>query len=251
MSTEFNYVRAHKEWAEPEFVKLPGVIFELLAEVGRLCAGQQQNASLGMDWPEGLKEKFDAVDPDLLGHAARVIYAHGHWHPRSSRAYPAGAHWKFERFAQQSLADRGVSYARYKDAGDQFMDHKEGTDYDNDELPALINDGLLGRVRCLKVANVNFRVKGHPSDDGHPFMITQRHLRESSIYLDPGCAPCGICGHPYELHVSDKVAVLAVSGVGAGDKLELTEEERGALQGLEPFLKQNKVDGFVFTAEVS
>lgn len=116
---------------------------------------------------------------------------------------------------------------------------------------ALINDGLLGRVRCLKVANVNFRVKDHPSDNGHPFMITQRHLRGSSIYLDPSCAPCGICGHPYELHASDKVAVLTVAGSRAGDTVELTEEERGAMQGLEPFMKQNKIDGFVFTAEVS
>lgn len=79
---EFNFRRAHREWAQPLFNRLSAAVRLALQMVIAQQANLRQNAALGIDWPINspeLREAFDALPVDELGRAARVIYYYGHW----------------------------------------------------------------------------------------------------------------------------------------------------------------------------
>ena len=81
----------------------------------------------------------------------------------------------------------------------------------------------------------------------HPFMITNKHMQGSSMYLDPSVAPCGICGCAYSDHTCDKAIKIDVSPMVDSDMLVV------ALQHVlkeAPVIKDRLIgwgyDGFVF-----
>lgn len=80
--SEFNFRRAHREWAQPHFQRLSVPVRLALQMVIAQSDKLKQNASLGIDWPTDdaqLKASFDEIPIDELGKAARVIYYYGHW----------------------------------------------------------------------------------------------------------------------------------------------------------------------------
>lgn len=80
--SEFNFRRAHREWAQPQFARLSVQVRLALQMVIAQADKLQQNKSLDIDWPADnpqLKEAFDAIPVDELGKASRVIYYYGHW----------------------------------------------------------------------------------------------------------------------------------------------------------------------------
>jgi len=253
---EFNYKRAHKEWALPEWNKLDENFKRLFRMVQEHCAGQHQNKNLGMDWPfDEFKEAFDEAaknTPAMLAHSGYVIYGLGHWDYKGAGEWPRDSHggyWKYEHFVKQALAARSYSYASFKPYDTEkgwMMDHKEGTDYDNDELADMFRPRLADHFEVLDVRNVNFRVRGAAKHDGHPFCIGNAHMQNSvGMYLDPRSAPCAQCKLPYDDHESDRVMILRRTGKYL-PQYELTEDEKAALEAIKEDLEVHKVDGFVF-----
>lgn len=239
---EFNYKRAHKEWALPQFELLPQQVKDLYTHVQTEYADRNQNAKLGMDWlnPES-QALFAAVPPEVLAPAAHVIYALGHWDYKDS-GNPAkdnhGGYWKFELLAKQSLIERDAirDYAKSAAPTDSFMDHKEGTDLDHEEIAQKLSPEFKPLFEVVKVMTVN-----HKPD---PFCIGTKHFKTDSMYLDPRAAPCHTCGRPYDEHTYE-TAVL-VRRLTSQDP-RLTEPEQAKLKELVQVLTQYKIDGIAFT----
>ena len=115
---EFDYARAWKTLAEPQFLSLPASVIEVLYQVVADCEGLSQGSDLRMIWPgDGahplenpggnyLWEAFKAIPTATLAHASRVIWSMGHWEPLGVTGIPGGAHWKFSNYADQVLRDR-------------------------------------------------------------------------------------------------------------------------------------------------
>lgn len=77
---EFNYRRAHKEWATPLFNALPQEVKELFDDVSRICPEINKFDDNGdYAWPEDLGERFAAIPGQLLERASQIIYYYGHW----------------------------------------------------------------------------------------------------------------------------------------------------------------------------
>lgn len=247
---EFNYKRAHTEWAVPEYLKLSREIKALFSRVQNEGGEWHQNHDTSIDWPgEDIKAAFDAIPPDQLAYGMQVIYSLGHWdYTGSDNPTPKdkhGAYWKFEILAKRSLIDRTPRYVWTDcDVSKKFMDHKEGTEYSSDELPDLarqvchIYEPVEGRA-------VNFKVKGQP---GHPFTIGNGHFTDSP-YLDPNAHGCywqdykgdSHCGLPYKDHTHD--VALLVRG-----PLPKTDEEKAELEAIINVCKKHnaKIDGIAF-----
>jgi len=258
MSREFNYRRAHREWAVPQYHALPQAIKDLYTRVIRECKNQNQNNDLGMDWPgPEFKAEFDAIPGPLLAHAGHVIFGLGHWDTpkkgKSCSAWPSsdhGAYWKFKTLCQQSMAARNLQHKIFDSDADWMMDHKEGTSLDDVELRLMIAPMLAPHLICHAVTAINHRLKdGCHALKGknvrHMFCIGQKHFKSDSIYLDPRAAPCDICGCDCDDHVSDHIVVLKLPPDQV-DKTELTEDQSACLKALAPFMTEHKLDGFVF-----
>lgn len=255
MATEFNYKRAHREWAYPEWEALPDEVKELYLTVIEKYDGTNQSGDLSMPWLEGIEELFDVIDMEVLAHSAMVINALGHWDSSDNHdlEFPRnkhGAHWKYERLARQNLVKRGYPGPMPKPPSDQYMDHKEGTDYNNEELTELLRPMIAKHFSVLRVDNVNHRIRNAPFVKGHPFVIGRKHLENSNtMILDPRCAPCSHCGYSYDHHISDRVALLIPIREMEGDTVDLNEEEAETLRSLDEFFKENKIDGVAFVAK--
>ena len=257
MSREFNYRRAHREWAVPQYHALPQAIKDLYTRVIRECRNQNQNNDLGMDWPSPeFKAAFDDIPGPMLAHAGHVIHGLGHWYdPKAYEfcSWPCsdhGAHWKFERFCQQSMAECNLQYKTFDADKDWMMDHVEGTGLDDDELRLMLVPMLVPQFLCHAVTTINHRLKDgccalKGKNDRYPFCIGTKHFRSDSIYLDPRAAPCDICGCSYDDHVSDHVVVLKLPPDQV-DKTKLTEDQQACLKALAPFMTEHRLDGFVF-----
>ena len=250
MASEFNYERAHREWALPEWEKLPNNIKELYRKVDKLYNGVNQNDALGMDWiSDELEAEFAAIDMEELANAARVIHALGRWDYAGAGDWPRskhGGHWKFQLLAQQTLAKYGCgessSGGRSCDVpnsiAERFMDHKPGTEYDNKELVKVMAPLLRPLFEVVACEQVNHRP--------HPFMIGPKHLEKSGMVLDPNVAPCAMrgCGLPYSEHTSEKALILKRARYEPENKLR--EEEVQMLESIKPVLEEHKIDGFGF-----
>lgn len=258
MSREFNYKRAHREWAVPEFIKLGDDIKALYRRVQVEMAEACQNKSLGLDWPAdgSLHAAFAAVDPAALAHAAEVIHALGHWDYRSpDDVFPCqrdniGGYWKFEKLAKQSLIDRGLqSLIKNGPDVEQFMDHKEGTDFDDDELKQILAPCFAPELILVRVTQVNWRLapsaRPRKPIQGHPFVIGAAHFpKDGGMYINVHQAGCAECGCSYEEHLSDHVAVL--KRASGSEEPKLTPAEHNRLLGAKPLLEEHKLDGVVF-----
>ena len=265
MSKEFNYKRARLEWALPEWGKLGEEFKALYRLVQVKLAGVSQNRSLGIDREDcgrEVKSRFAelaAKDPEGLARAAHVIHDLGYWDDGEARksgdGVPRdehGGYWKFEILAKQALIEAGGTGelrhkvdAEHTKTVQSFMDHKEGTNFDNGELSGLFTARLAPHFASAEVVCVNFRP--------HPFVIGQRHFREGSMYPDPKSAPCAHCGKPYDEHTHDTVIALTLcdasveGGLAAAagkDQVTLTRPALDALKGLKDDMDKYHIDGF-------
>lgn len=84
---EFNYARAHREWAAPQFENLPESVKQLWERVVSLTDKLAQDRDLSVPWPAedlpdgtpSLQDAFLSIPPDVLAKAAFVINYWGHW----------------------------------------------------------------------------------------------------------------------------------------------------------------------------
>lgn len=247
---EFNYQRAHREWAFPQWEKLSDEIKVLYQDVQVAYNGTHQLGDLSMPWLEGFPEKFAAIPDEELVHAQMVIHSLGHWDCRENHDldFPRdkhGSYWKFERLAKQSLLARGWVTTWPQPPTDQFMDHKEGTGLDNEEIAEKLAPLMLPEFIVRGVQNVNHRVTGQSQLRGHPFVVGQKHIENSrTMALDPRCAPCDFCGFPFDDHISDKVAFISLSRATDPDTFTLTDTEQDKLKSVIEFM--GKMAGYVF-----
>jgi hypothetical protein len=253
---EFNHKRAHREWAFPQWQLLSEAIKVLYMEVQEAYGNTYQLIDLSMPWLEGFPEKFASIPDEELVHAQMVIQALGHWDSKDNHDldFPRdkhGTHWKFEKLAKQSLIARGWTSPWPATPTDQFMDHKEGTGMDVEEIAKELSSLLSPEFVVCKVDYVNHRlregVERITSLPRHPFVVGRKHLQNSkSMYLDPRCAPCDYCGHAYDDHISDKVAFISLSRATDSDDFVLTDDEKAKLQSVTEIMDSNKMDGFAF-----
>ena len=261
MSWEFDYKRAWETWARPEFLKLPDDVKQLVAETSLQCAGQRQNKSLGMDWPEGLEAKFKTIDPEVLRKAREIVYMYGHWDSRPHKTPGQmpwttpdyynddhGGYWKFDAFARQMLAViRGDTRPHLKfenmveDQYDYYT-HTPDTPLCDDELVYKYNKLVKPMFGKTKIHMVNIRVEGGHVE-AHPFCIGTQHFpKDGGIYIDvhqAGCAYKG-CGLPYENHTSEKALGLTlVANVPE-------KEAREFLKTLTAEVEKDGIIGFAF-----
>ena len=245
MSKEFNYARAWREYVKPEFKKLYPAIkaaydetFKVVDTLNQVGASHQltgQSASL--------ISLYEAIDPEILAWASQVVYFYGHLSPEKT-AQEGGLYWKFQIladtvfFARKDVSSEVARRAKIKmdKALNNFDDHKEGTEYDNDELPdyiaSITPDIGAGDVSILRVDDVN-----HKPD---MFCITGKHMRLSQgMYLDPNVAPCGVCGQPYSAHTHERAMLLKVH-------TEKEERIKEAMKRILGFCEEHKIkiDGF-------
>lgn len=217
MSTFFNYERAWREYVSPEFDKLCPVIElaykALQTKVHDLYQVGASKELTGVT-PE-ITVAFDALDTEVLIKAHEIVYYYGHLSPIKS-AQDGGLYWKFQDLCWASIFKRGTAATKSATCGGaledlrrftlgveaklkEFHDHKEGTEYDDEELPAhLISLMPELKDKILKADHVN-----HKPDI---FCIGSAHMRLSTgMYLDPNVAPCCNCGQPYSAHTSERV----------------------------------------------
>lgn len=252
---EFNHQRAHREWAVPEWQKLPQEVQDLYGEVQRVCDGVNQNKSLCIDWPDGLEAKFDAIDIDVLPYASTVINALGSWDDKTISGFPRdkhGGHWKFQILARQNLVRRGYRDSWPQAPAEQFRDHVEGTDLDDEEKTDLLRKMLQPELTALRIAYVNHRLREgcHSSKPNHQFVIGNKHFGNSeSMYLDPRCAPCDFCGLEYDDHISDRVLFIGPNReVFVDENVDLSDAEQKKLETIAPLLEEYAIDGMAFVA---
>ncbi len=103
----FDYQRAWKELARPQFEALDRRAKDLYLYVVEAAAEAEQDRDLLLPWPhDTLRRNFEALPISLLAHAARVIYFHGHWGPITALYQQGnGAYWRFANLADQVLRD--------------------------------------------------------------------------------------------------------------------------------------------------
>ena len=81
MATEFNFRRAHREWAQPEFDKLSDEIKAVWRLVVAVSGQLKQEQHLGVEFGkhENIRVAMLECDPEALCRSAVVIYYWGHW----------------------------------------------------------------------------------------------------------------------------------------------------------------------------
>lgn len=113
--SEFDYITAWEELANPAVVALDKSFFELYEHVCREAAELSQDANCDMSWPtesdlRSKFEKFAEVDSCALGLAACALYYWGHWSSEGHSDVGNGGTWKFANYADQVLrAHLGVN----------------------------------------------------------------------------------------------------------------------------------------------
>ena len=262
---EFNYKRAWEELALPAFreavklpefraawretVKLSPLIQQTAKSTRRLRFIEPGDTDAAMSPPapfDALAARVGAALPRL---GALVNYF-GYWATAPVCASTAGATWKFQIFTEQITGNAGELDSETK----RFMDHKPGSGFDDEEQAGLVNAWLeespVAGVRCVRVAGVNYQVKGY-SGKGHPFVIGAEHFpRNGGMYIDVHQAGCAHCGYSHEDHTHETAAFL--SGLAKLSKEELHAillflKERIASHNKQTPAEPVKVDGFALT----
>lgn len=293
MATEFNYKRAWTEYVNPEFNKLRPEVKKAFDLVCKHSDKLKQRSDLTVRFPDDLPELREAFDAEFnedgvaailkegtayyVNRVGDVIHAYGHLSP-SSKDNPVyqfgGATWKFELLVNTWLTDRKIAPSHeakvdWEAKMKEFHDHKEGTDYDNDEAAKMFESIPQGST-IAGVRNVNFRVeKSDGTVDGsvppHPFVIGTQHFpKDGGMYIDMHQAPCAMkeCGYPVEAHKSDVVMFLRVDYRTVlakdtkkyekipADKFKVDADLKALKDAVEAHNAKNKdkvrVDGFAF-----
>lgn len=82
-------------------------VLDLLKEITATCRELRQDTrTLDLPWPDGLKEKFEAINSMTLAFASFTIHNYGHWMPGGHNEDRALETWKFANFADQILRER-------------------------------------------------------------------------------------------------------------------------------------------------
>lgn len=240
---ELNYKRAWEQYVRPVFLKLCPSVMEALdhtrRNVDKLSQVGASNQLSGV--PVILRSMFDCIPKTTLAWASEVVYYYGHLAPDGS-AQDDGLYWKFQKLAITSLVERGageqilaVAKQQMKAALKNFDDHKEGTEYSDDEVVEFVRSELPnnegGFIEMLRVDRVN--------NKPDTFCIGRRHFKSDSVYLDPSAAPCAGCGRPYSEHTSDRVMFVKVLN-------EDTNSLQVVLKAIVDFCKEHTImlDGF-------
>jgi len=122
---------------------------------------------------------------------------------------------------------------------DQFMDHKEGTNPDDDELKDIFSSILSSEFTVVKVTNVNY--------DPHIPVVGIKAMKHSTSGIIGGDAPCEQCGQRIDSHTSQKVIILKFKKEPEGEKPEFTEVQKELLKSIDELMKLHKLDGIAFT----
>lgn len=245
MSKEFNYKKAQLEWAYPLYLALPEKVIETYKKVIDEYKDIHQNRGLGMDFIGGFKELFESLSTKELADSAKVIYYMGHWDSADSTCNwlrsNHGAHWKYELLAKQEYAGREdrYEYPILECPSKLYMDHKEGTEYDNEEKTDIITYKLNNQdvFTVLKVDNVNH--KPHIPVIGTKAMNYAHKYGMGIIGNDSPCDHPG-CTLKIKDHTSDKVCFLKL-------KRNCTNTEaQTILKALTDDIGEKFIDGFAF-----
>lgn len=128
-AVDFDYTRAWREFAWPQWQSLPADVRKLAHDVAQNCGGLAQDRNtLELEWPEDettrvtLRVRFDAIPAETLAWASQVVYSVGHWCPSIPAQYTiehtreylealqegkklqaTGGYWRFSNFADQVL----------------------------------------------------------------------------------------------------------------------------------------------------
>ena len=250
---EFNYKRAWEQYVRPEFTKMAPALLSLVQDVTEVARSLEQvgaSHQLKSTPPELvslLVKKLDEIPLEELAWASQVVYYFGHLAP-NGEGQQGGAYWKFQMLADQSVLGRkGGNEALYqaklrmKTKLEGFHDHKEGSEYANEELAGLVQKLLpdMTEVEVLGAENVNFKP--------HPFVIGPKHFpTDGGMYIDPHRAPCAMkgCNLSYEEHTSERALFVR-------PKVEDEEKFRAALKKVLEVLEENsvKIDGFAMVTD--
>lgn len=234
MSWEFDYARAWRDWAKPEFETLSPELKSLLRRVCRICGHPEFNADSQANAFMSVKDALqNASTMQELAKAITVVYYYGHWNSDSKDLYSGhGAYWQFVDMVKQAYISRFPGPSNdwktvYKmpELQPRFYTHVEGTPLDNEELAEKYRQRLSPRYAVVDVCNVNFRP--------HPFMIGEAHFpKDGSMYIKPESAPCAMpgCGLSYEQHTSDKALLLRMNAARKSEARELLAAEKDELQ---------------------
>ena len=258
MSKEFNYKRAWKEYVEPEFKKLSSQILKAYNETARQVESIQQigaTMQTSGQTPE-LMSLFDEISKEDLAWAHEVVYYYGHLASKGE-GQTEGLYWKFQKLANMSLLNRKPydgevmvkAKGRMKQALETFHDHKDGTEYDDDEVVdrILSVSPNIGEdvIKMLKVKHVN-----HKPD---VFCIGPKHFpKDGSMYIKPEQAPCCNCGQPYSEHTSDQVMFVQPEVKNDKDPKEFMKDNEEAIKRVLKNIADTctiakiKLDGFAF-----
>jgi hypothetical protein len=244
MSREFNYARAWKDYVAPEFTELhPSVNKAFLLTMERVNELHQEGACHALTGvTQDLMNLFEKVPAKHLAWASQVVYYYGHLSP-SGTAQEGGLYWKFQIIADTVLFRHGANEDVYQAkqkmqaALDNFNDHKEGSEYADDEVPERIsvlspNIGA-GAISILKVDCVNFKPD--------MFCIGPQHFpKDGSMYIKPEQAPCAHCKQDYKAHTHDRVMFVKIL-------TENQDDVKTALQRIIDLCKEQSIrlDGFV------
>lgn len=244
---EFNYKRAWEEHVRPEFTKLMPAVLTLVQSVAEAASSLEQVGAshhLQGEQVSSLVKQMDEIPLEELARASQVVYYFGHLAP-DGQAQQGGTYWKFQILADKSILGRqGGSKAldeakREMDAKlKEFHDHKEGTEYADDELAELIQELLPEVSETVEVERAE-RVNFNP----HPFVIGPKHFPEDGgMYIDPYKAPCAMkgCNLSYEEHTSERALFVRPKVDPA------TGAFKDALKKILAVLEENsvKIDGF-------
>ena len=194
MSTEFNYQRAWKEYVKPEYDKLyPSIQAALDITSKNIDTLSQVGASHALSGvtPE-ITAAYDAIPTDVLATASQVVYYYGHLSSTKS-LQSGGLYGKFQILADASLAKRTdaselwhKAQATMKEALEQFDDHKEGTEYDDQEVPGY----LLSKYPTLNNDVLQILRMDHVNHKPDVFCIGPKHMKQTTgINLYPNVAP--------------------------------------------------------------
>jgi hypothetical protein len=258
MSKEFNYKRAWDEYIKYEFGQLSTDVHNALnatrVEVDNISQVDATSTVTGHS--KELLALFEAIPTSILAWAAEVIYYYGHL-AYDKQCQDGGLYWKFKDLASMTMINRKPydgeiihqAEAKMEKALEAFHDHKEGTDYDDDEVPT----HLLSIAPDLEAALVKIYKVDHVNHKPDVFCIGPKHFpKDGGMFIKPEQAPCCNCGQDYSEHTSDRVMFLKPVVKSGLDPDTFLKDNSKAIQDVCKHIVELctaakiKLDGFAF-----
>lgn len=261
MATEFNFKRAFDEKYYPLFQKFSIHQQNLFDIVHKLVVEEDKSNIQELIFDKDICFCISKLGIKKIQETALIVYRLGYYcydREKIPKFQAKGFYWKFQDICDQWLIHNGHKGSRLIESkfcpADEFMDHKVGTSYDNDEITNFLNSKELGEFVSVKVININHRVVDQFNNrikeiPFHIFMITKKHIKLSSVYIDCSSAPCGTCGKEYKYHKSDTVVAVKFGRTDQPENKEIEETVKKAFEFIEQHNKNNtdkmNIDGFV------